>query len=84
MFPLGVLASSEELATEEPLIQMSSFQHHHLFREAVSKPKRLLGAASQDCSIQVVLERVAVLLVLCLDRMLGIWPLCIFALSNYG
>lgn len=84
MFPLGVLASSEELATEEPLIQMSSFQHRHLFRESVSKLKHLLGAASQDCSIQVVLEGGVALLVLCLDRMRGIWSLCIFALSNYG
>lgn len=84
MFPLSVLTSSEELATVEPLIQMSSFQHRHLFREAVSKPKHLLGAASQDCSKQVVLEGVMVQLVLCLDRMRGIWSLCIFALSNYG
>ena len=72
MFPLSVLTSSEELATVEPLIQMSSFQHRHL-----SKPKHLLGAASQDCNIRVVLEGVAVHLVLCLDRTRGIWSLCL-------
>lgn len=71
MFPLSVLTSSEELATVEPLIQMSSFQHRYLF-----KPKHLLGAASQDCSIRV-LEGVAVHLVLCLDRVGGIWSLCL-------